>query len=139
LFISPFPSTFVISPCDFSTLPKEASVVIFRVILILLAFVVVLVLALTNSQTMTSAVVFNKIYYDVPVAFVMLYAFAFGALCVGIFSLVSEIQLRSRLYRQRKTQDALMEELRALRNAPLEGEYPPKTASEQPESADGGA
>ena len=113
--------------------------VIFRVILILLAFVVVLVLALTNSQTMTNAVVFNRTYYDVPVAFVMLYSFAFGALCVGIFSLVSEIQLRSRLYRRKKAQDALMEELRALRNAPLEGEYPPKPASGQPGPADGGA
>jgi len=114
-------------------------VVIFRVILILLAFVVVLVLALTNSQTMTNAVVFNKTYYDVPVAFVMLYSFAFGALCVGIFSLISEIQLRSRLYRQKKSQEAMMEELRALRNAPLEGEYPPKTASERTDSANGGA
>ena len=113
--------------------------VIFRVILILLAFVVVLVLALTNSQTMTNAVVFNKTYYDVPVAFVMLYSFAFGALCVGIFTLVSEIQLRSRLYRQKKAQDVLMEELRALRNAPLEGEYPPKPAPDRQESADGGA
>jgi uncharacterized integral membrane protein len=114
-------------------------VVIFRVILILLAFVVVLVLALTNSQTMTNAVVFNKTYYDVPVAFVMLYSFAFGALCVGIFTLVSEIQLRSRLYRQKKAQDALMEELRALRNAPLEGEYPRRPAPDRQESADGGA
>ena len=113
--------------------------VIVRVILILLAFVVVLVLALTNSQTVTNAVVFNKTYYDVPVAFVMLYSFAFGALCVGIFTLVSEIQLRSRLYRQKKAQEALMDELRALRNAPLEGEYPPKPAPEQNEPADGGA
>jgi uncharacterized integral membrane protein len=113
--------------------------VIVRVILILIAFVVILVLALTNSQTLTSAVVFNKTYYDVPVAFVMLYSFAFGALCVGIFTLVSEIQLRSRLYRQRKERDALMEELRALRNAPLEGEYPPKSEPGRQESADGGA
>lgn len=112
--------------------------VIFRVILILLAFVVVLVLAITNSQTTTNAVVFTKTYYNVPVAFVMLYSFAFGALCVGIFTLVSEIQLRSRLYRQKKAQDALMEELRALRNAPLDGEYPPKPEAEHQESADGG-
>lgn len=112
--------------------------IIFRVILILLAFVVVLVLALQNAQTPTSAVVFTRTY-DIPVAFVMLYSFAFGALCVGIFSLVSEIQLRSRLYRRKKAQDALMEELRALRNAPLEGEYSPKPTSGQPGSADGGA
>jgi len=113
-------------------------VVIFRVILILLAFLVVLVLAITNSQTLTNAVVFNRTYYDVPVAFVMLYAFAFGAICVGIFSVVSEIQLRSRLYRQKKAQDALMEELRALRNAPLEGEYPPNPSAELPGSTEGG-
>ena len=114
--------------------------VIFRVILILLAFVVVLVLALTNMQSgriATEVQVFNKTYYDVPVAFVMLYSFAFGALCVGIFALVSEIQLRSRLYRQKKTQEALMEELRALRNAPLEGEYPPKPGPDRQDSADG--
>lgn len=113
--------------------------VIFRVILILLAFVVVLVLALTNSQTLTNVAVFNTTYYDVPVAFVMLYSFAFGAICVGIFTLVSEIQLRSRLYRQKKAQEALTEELRALRNAPLEGEYPPKPGPDRAESADGGA
>jgi uncharacterized integral membrane protein len=114
--------------------------VIFRVILILIAFIVVLVLALTNSQATASAVhVFNKTYTDVPVAFVMLYAFAFGALCVGIFTLVSEIGLRSRLYRQKKEQEGLMEELRALRNASLEGEYPPKNPAENRTSADGGA
>ncbi len=112
--------------------------VIFRVILVLLAFLVVLVIAITNSQTVTDAVVFTKVYTKVPVAFVMLYSFAFGALCVAIFSVVSEIQLRSRLYRQRKVQDALMEELRALRNAPLEGEYPPKPVPQTPESTDGG-
>lgn len=112
--------------------------VIFRVILILLAFVVVLVVALTNSRTLTTAVVFAKTYYDVPVAFVMLYSFAFGAVCVGIFALVSEIQLRSRLHRQKKAQESLMEELRALRNAPLEGEYPPKPAPRPQASVGGG-
>jgi uncharacterized integral membrane protein len=113
--------------------------VIFRVILILVAFVVVLILALTNSQTTTTAVVFHKTYADVPVAFVMLYAFAFGALCVGIFTLVSEVQLRSRLFRQRKDMEALTEELRALRNAPLEGEYPPRPPEPPARSANGGA
>jgi uncharacterized integral membrane protein len=98
--------------------------VIVRVILMLIAFIIVLILALTNSQTTTTAVVFHRTYYDVPVAFVMLYSFAFGALCVGVFTLVSEIQLRSRLHRQRREQADLMEELRALRNAPLEGAAP---------------
>jgi uncharacterized integral membrane protein len=99
--------------------------VIFRVILILIAFIVVLVLALTNAQNTATAVVFNKTYLDVPVAFVMLYAFAFGAVCVGVFTLVSEIQLRTRLHRAKKEREGLMEELRALRNSPLDLDTPP--------------
>ena len=112
--------------------------VIFRVILILLAFVIVLVLALPNAKQPVEVTIFFR-SYQATLAEVMLYSFAFGGILVGIFTAVSEITLRSRLYRQKKTQDVLMEELRALRNAPLEGEYPPKPASEQSNSADGGA
>jgi uncharacterized integral membrane protein len=109
--------------------------VIFRVVLMLIAFILVLVLALTNSQVTTTARVFARTYYDVPVAFVMLYSFAFGALCVGIFTLVSEIGLRSRLHRLRKEMDALTEELRALRNAPFETE--PQTHPPGPSETEG--
>jgi uncharacterized integral membrane protein len=115
--------------------------VIFRVILILAAFIVVLILALTNSQNLATAVVFNRTYYDVPVAFIMLYSFAFGALCVGVFTLVSEIQLRSRLLRAKKEREDLMEELRALRNAPLEPDRTPSAegdAGELPPDHAGG-
>jgi uncharacterized integral membrane protein len=107
--------------------------VIFRVILILISFIVVLVLALTNSQNTATAVVFNKTYDDVPVAFVMLYAFAFGAVCVGVFTLVSEIQLRTRLHKAKKEREGLMEELRALRNAPLDS-YTPAPAAPDAEA-----
>ncbi len=98
---------------------------IVRIILILAAFVLLLILALTNAQTLTTASVFGRVFYDVPVALVMLYSFAFGALCIGIFTLVSEIQLRTRLHRQRREMDALLDELRALRNAPLDVIEPP--------------
>jgi hypothetical protein len=73
-----------------------------------------------NAQDVATARVFGATFEDVPVAFVMLYSFAFGALCVGVFTLVSEIRLRSRLRRQQRELDALLEELRDLRNAPLE-------------------
>jgi uncharacterized integral membrane protein len=99
---------------------EEETMVIFRVVLMLIAFVLVLILALMNARNTTVAVVFARTYYDVPVAFVMLYAFAFGALCVGIFALVSELGLRARLRRQRKEIEGLTDELRALRNAPLD-------------------
>ncbi|MEO0069521.1 MAG: LapA family protein [candidate division WOR-3 bacterium] len=93
--------------------------VTFRIILILIAFVILFILGWQN-QTTTTVNVFFRTFYDVPIAFVMLYSFAFGALCVGIFTIISEIRLRSRLRTQRKEIEALTEELRALRNLPLE-------------------
>ena len=100
---------------------------VFRIVLILIVFVLLLILALMNSQETTTVRLFHAVFEDAPVAFVMLYSFAFGALCVGIFTLVSEIQLRARLRRQNREVDALTEELRAFRNAPLEDSAPPDT------------
>ncbi len=100
--------------------------VIVRVALILLAFVLLLILGVSNAGGHADAVnVFGRSYDYVPVALVMLYSFAFGAIVIGIFSVVSEIQLRTRLHRQRKEMDALMDELRALRNAPLDSDEEP--------------
>jgi len=94
--------------------------VVFRIILLLVVFVLLLVLALTNARELTTVQVFGSYYQDVSVALVMLYSFAFGAVCVGVFTLVTEIQLRSRLRRQRREAEALLDELRAFRNAPCE-------------------
>ncbi len=93
--------------------------VTFRIILILIAFVILFILGWQNQETATVNVFFRT-FYDVPIAFVMLYSFAFGALCVGIFTIISEIRLRTRLRNQQKEIEALTEELRLLRNAPLE-------------------
>ncbi|MGB9741826.1 MAG: LapA family protein [bacterium] len=93
--------------------------VTFRIILILIAFVILFILGWQNQCPVDEVKVFFRNFYNVPVALVMLYSFAFGALCVGIFTIISEIRLRNRLARQRKDIEALTEELRALRNAPL--------------------
>jgi hypothetical protein len=85
-----------------------------------------MVLGWSNTNAWVDVNVFGRVFEQQSLALVMLYAFAFGAICIGVFSLVSEIQLRTRLHRQRKEMDALMDELRALRNAPLEtGEAKP--------------
>ena len=94
--------------------------IIFRIVLTLLVFILLLILALMNAQELTTARIFTATFQNVPVAFVMLYSFAFGALCIGVFTLVSEIQLRARLRRQDKDIEALTDELRAFRNAPLD-------------------
>lgn len=101
-----------------------------RIILILLSFVLLFVLGWQNVQELTTVRVFHRTFFAVPVAFVMLYSFAFGALCVGIFTIISEIQLRARLSRQRREMDALTEELRALRDAPLHSGTTPPAAED---------
>ena len=104
--------------------------VVFRVVLVLVVFVLLLVLALMNVEEPVRVWLFGRTFEQVPLALVMLYSFAFGAVCVGIFTLVTEIQLRARLRRARRETDALLEELSAFRNAPLE---PGPAAKEQEE------
>lgn len=105
-----------------------------RIILVLAVFIVLSVIGWSNTSAHADVNLLGRIYYGVPVALVMLYSFAFGALCIGILSLVSEIQLRTRLRRQRLEMEALLEELRALRNAPLDDSEKP----DAPAQADGG-
>lgn len=94
--------------------------VVFRIVLLLVVFVLLLILGLMNARDLATVRVFGAAFEDVPVAFIMLYSFAFGALCVGVFTLVSELQLRARLRRQQRELDGLLDELRDLRNAPLD-------------------
>ncbi len=107
-----------------------------RIILILLAFVILFILGWQNQCPVSEVKVFFRTFYDVPIALVMLYSFAFGALCVGLFTIISEIRLRTRLRRQREEIDALTEELRALRNAPLSVITPPDTSETEKANRD---
>lgn len=105
--------------------------VVFRIILVLIVFILLLVLALMNAGEPATVWVFGTTFEQVPLALVMLYSFSFGAVCIGIFTLVTEIQLRGRLRRQRREIDALLEELRAFRNAPLETAGPEDRKEEE--------
>lgn len=103
--------------------------VVFRIVLVLVVFTLLLALGLTNARELTDVNVFGATFRQIPVAYIMLYSFAFGAACVGVFSLVSEIQLRSRIRRHRREVEALTDELHAFRNAPLEDSPPPAVAT----------
>jgi cytochrome c biogenesis protein CcdA len=89
---------------------------ILRVVLILIIGFLLVFLSLQNYNIITTVQVFHRQYYNVSLSIVMLYAFAFGLLTIGIFAAIDEIRLRSRLHKQKKERDALFEELKALRN-----------------------
>jgi uncharacterized membrane protein YciS (DUF1049 family) len=89
---------------------------ILRVVLILIIGFLLVFLSLQNYNVITSVQVFHKHYYNISLSIIMLYAFAFGLLTIGIFAVIDEIRLRTRLQKQKKERDALFEELKALRN-----------------------
>lgn len=89
---------------------------ILRLVLILIIGFLLVFLSLQNYNVFTTVQVFHRQYDNISLSVVMLYAFAFGLLTIGIFAVIDEIRLRSRLHKQKKEQDALFEELKALRN-----------------------
>ncbi len=91
-----------------------------RIIIVFIIGVLLIVLVLQNALPVEKVKVFYKEYYNVPLAVVMLYAYIFGLITAGLFWLVNEIKLRSQLRKQKKENEALMSELVALRNLPLD-------------------
>ncbi|MCX7785954.1 MAG: LapA family protein [candidate division WOR-3 bacterium] len=91
-----------------------------RIIIVFVIGVLLIVLALQNAIPVEKVKVFYREYYNIPLAVVMLYAYLFGLVTAGIFWLVNEIKLRSQLRKQKKENEALMSELVALRNLPLD-------------------
>ncbi len=89
---------------------------ILRVILILIIGFLLVFLSLQNYNVTTMVKVFHRQYNNISLSVVMLYAFGFGLLTIGIFAVIDEIRLRTRLHKQKKEKDALYEELKVLRN-----------------------
>ncbi len=91
-----------------------------RVALTIIIVIAGSVLAILNARENVNVVrVFWQNYFNVPLAVVMLYAYALGLLTVGIFAAISEIKLRREIRRVKKEKEALLEELQGLRNLPL--------------------
>jgi uncharacterized integral membrane protein len=93
-----------------------------RIIIVFIVGILLIVLALQNSNYVSDVKVFYRVYQQLTLSIIMLYAFAFGLIVAGFFWLVSEIKLRTELRRQKKENEALLSELTALRNLPLETE-----------------
>lgn len=91
-----------------------------RIIIVFIIGVLLIVLVLQNAIPVEKVKVFYKEYYNIPLAVVMLYSYIFGLITAGLFWLVNEIKLRSQLRKQKKENEALMSELVALRNLPLD-------------------
>jgi uncharacterized integral membrane protein len=93
-----------------------------RIIIVFIIGILLIILAVQNTGNTSDIQVFYRTYSSLSLSIIMLYAFGFGVLVAGFFWLVSEIKLRTELRKQKKENEALLSELTALRNLPLEGE-----------------
>lgn len=93
---------------------------VIRIIIVFIIGILLVYFALMNTTPISELNVFGKIYKNIPLSIIMLYAFVFGLVVAGFFWLVNEIKLRTELHHRKKENESLLAELSALRNLPLD-------------------
>ena len=94
---------------------------IFRGLLIIVCFAAFGLFALKNTaQQVVVNVPWGPIYEGIPLMFVVLVSFVVGMFVWFMFSMLHDLKLRSDLRRARKESDRLREELKTIRNLPVQ-------------------
>lgn len=89
------------------------------VLLSCFAILFLTILGIQNGNTITDVVIFTRSFNDVPLTLVMIEAFALGIIVTIIIAGINELRLRQRLWELEKKNKELTEEIKALRNVPL--------------------
>ncbi len=89
------------------------------VLLSCFAILFLTILGIQNGNTMTDVVIFTRSFNDIPLTLVMIEAFALGIIVTIIIAGINELRLRQRLWDLEKKNKELTEEIKALRNVPL--------------------
>lgn len=79
----------------------------------------VLIFTLYNYPTKTTVVLFGRVYENVSIVLLTLYAFLAGVAAVVIFAIAERISLAQKIGKLKKNNENLKKELDALRNLPL--------------------
>ena len=93
---------------------------VIRYALILAIIVIFLGFSIQNSYQVTEINILKKQYASVPLILVIYVAFSVGAIFWFFVSLVQHLKVSSRIGQFKKKNKELMEEIKALRNLPLE-------------------
>ncbi len=89
------------------------------VLLSSVAILLLTILGIQNGNTTTDVVLFTKSFKDVPLTLVMIEAFAIGIIVAVIIAGINEIRIRQKIWELEKKNKELSEEVKALRNLPL--------------------
>lgn len=88
---------------------------ILKIILIFFISILLVIITLQNLEGTRIDVFFDR-FENVPLGSIILIAYLFGLLTVGIFAIITEIKLRSEIKKIKKEKEALLAELNDLRN-----------------------
>ncbi len=89
---------------------------ILRIILVIFICFILIAITLLNLQSIPEVNIIFETKRNVPLASVILVAYLFGLLTVGIFTIISEIKSKIEIRKLKKEKEALLAELSDLRN-----------------------
>lgn len=89
------------------------------VLLSCFAILFLTILGIQNGNTMTDVIIFTRYFNDVPLTLVMIESFALGIIVAIIIAGINELRIRQRIWELEKKNKELTDEIKALRNVPL--------------------
>lgn len=93
---------------------------IIRTLFIVVVLILLLGFAVQNAYQRVSINILNKQYANVPMILVLFVAFVLGILVWFVFTIFQYFRMQGDLYQERKRNKRLTEEIKALRNRPLQ-------------------
>lgn len=93
---------------------------IIRTLFIVIVLILLLGFAAQNASPKVPIHLLNKHYSSVPMILVAYLAFVVGALVCFIFTIFQYFRMQGDLFQERKRNKRLTEEIKALRNRPLQ-------------------
>lgn len=89
---------------------------ILRIILVIFVCFLLIATTLLNLERVPRVNLILETKENVPLASIILIAYLFGLLTVGIFAIIGEIKSKTEIRKLKKEKDALLAELSDLRN-----------------------
>ncbi len=89
---------------------------ILRIILVFFICFILITITLQNLERVEKIKIFFDEFPNVPLASIILIAYLFGLLTVGIFAIINEIKSKTEIRKLKKEKEALLTELNDLRN-----------------------
>jgi uncharacterized integral membrane protein len=108
---------------------------IIRSFIVIVILLMIVAFAIQNAQEYVDIRVYNKLYENIPIAWVLFIAFVFGVTFWFIVSISQFFSLYSAHNKLKRENKKLLEEIKTIRNMPLQEADEEKSSPENESSA----